>query len=73
MNNAKITRFEAFTLYKTYDAKSDQHRQEGSEALARLYSEKAQDWLDKACEIEATNSDQVNELMPSDVLFSITQ
>ena len=72
MNNAKMTRFEAFTLYKSYDAKSDQRRQEGNETLARIYSEKAQDWLDKAFEIQTTNSDQVNEQIPSDVLISIT-
>jgi hypothetical protein len=72
MNNAKITRFEAFTLYKSYDAKSDLHRQDGKLYLAQIYLDKAQEWLDKACEIESTNSDQVNEQMPSDVLISIT-
>jgi hypothetical protein len=72
MNNAKITRFEAFTLYKSYDAKSTQYMKEGSYTMAQLYLDKAQEWLDKACEIESTNSDQVNEQAPSEFLISIT-
>jgi hypothetical protein len=71
--NVFLTRFEAFALYKYYTAKSDESKQAESFTLAQIYLEKAQDWLDKACEIESTNSDKVSEQMPREVLFSITQ
>jgi hypothetical protein len=71
--NVFLTRFEAFALYKYYTAKSDESKEADSFTLAQIYLDKAQDWLDKACEIEATNSDQVSEQMPKEILFSITQ
>jgi hypothetical protein len=71
--NVFLTRFEAFALYKYYTAKSDESKEAESFSLAHLYLEKAQAWLDKACEIESTNSDQVNEHAPKEFLFSISQ
>jgi hypothetical protein len=71
--NVFLTRFEAFALYKYYTSKSDESKQADSFTLAQLYLDKAQEWLNKACDIEATNSDQVSEHMPKEILFSVAQ
>jgi hypothetical protein len=62
-NLVKITRFEAFALYKYYQAKAKEHKENGATFFAELYQDDAQKWLDIATEIEATNADKVNELL----------
>ena len=62
-NLVQITRFEAFALYKYYQAKAKEHKEKGATFFAEIYQEEAQKWLDIATEIESTNADKVNELL----------
>ena len=65
-NNAHLTRFEAFTLYKSYEEKA---KEQTSSITRKIYEESAQKWLDIAAKIERENSDNQNkhfeELMQS--------
>ena len=61
--NAFITRFEAFELYIHYKEKSKKSENDYLQILPEIYTEKAQKWLDIACEIEATNSDGAAEYL----------
>jgi hypothetical protein len=46
-------------LHKHYNNKSQEAQKEDLEGLAESYSEKAQKWLDIACEIEKADADNV--------------
>lgn len=58
-NLVEVTRFEAFALHKHHSNRSLESKKEGLEGLAESYSEKAQTWLDIACEIEKADADNV--------------
>jgi hypothetical protein len=60
-NIVEISRFEAFALHKHYKVKAENAKDNGTWSLVESYLEDAQKWLEIACEIEATDSDQVNE------------
>jgi hypothetical protein len=60
-NIVEITRFEAFSLYKHYQTKAEVYKEKGALFIYEKFQEDAQKWLDIATEIEATNSDELNE------------
>lgn len=59
-NIVKINRFEAFALYKSYKEKANEAKITGS-VLYETYTEKADKWLEIACEIEKADADDVNQ------------
>ena len=62
-NIVEISRFEAFALYKHYEAKAETYKEKGASFIYNKFKDDAQKWLDIATEIEATDADQVNELL----------
>lgn len=60
-NLVEVNRFEAFGLFKDYSAKKDKAMQDGFEGLADTFSDKAENWLKIAVQIEQTNADDVNK------------
>ena len=62
-NLVEITRFEAFALYKHYKAKAEEAKERDYWYMVESLKEDAQKWLEIAAEIEATNADQLNEVL----------
>jgi hypothetical protein len=60
-NLVEVNRFEAFSLYKDYSAKSVNAMQEGFVGVSQSYSERAEKWLDVAVKIEKADADDVNK------------
>ena len=60
-NLVEVSRFEAFSMFKDYCAKSVKARHEGFEGLAESYSERADKWLDISVKIEQSNADGFNK------------
>lgn len=60
-NLVEVSRFEAFSMFKDYSAKSAKARHEGFEGLAETYSEKSDKWLEIAVKIEQADADGANE------------
>lgn len=66
----ELTRFDAFDLYKACKQKGIEAKNKGLESLAEIYFERSQNWLDIACEIEATNSDGNEEYLMNNLPFA---
>ena len=62
-NIVEINRFEAFALYKHYKAKAETAKERDYWYMVESLKEDAQKWLEIAAEIEATNADQLNEVL----------
>lgn len=60
-NLVAVSRFEAFSMFKDYSAKSAKARHEGFEGLAETYHEKSEKWLEIAVKIEQSNADGFNK------------
>jgi len=60
-NIVEITRFEALALYFDYKEKIQQAKDSEYWSLIEGYEERAQKWLEIACDIEKADSDKLNE------------